>query len=379
MIGYRNIITRKILIIVLVILGTLLGLFIAYKLAYYVAPFIIAFVISSLLEPLIGFIVKKTKLSRKVAAPVTLLFFIVTFGFLLVLAIIKLIGEIKTISSTLPGFFARLYETSTTLMDKAVSIYEWLPEEVANNLESIIVNMTSSLMNVVNSLVNTVVKGAFSTAVSLPEILIFILVTIVAIYFLSSDRDRISNYFRSQFPDAWVDKAISIKNDMFAAMFGYLRALLILMSITFTELFIGFSIIGVKYALLLAFIVSIVDALPVLGTGTVLIPWAIYSFFAGNVKMGFSVLILYIIVLIVRQMIEPKIVSKQIGIYPLLTLMAMYAGLKFFGVAGLILGPITLLLLKNILSGMLKNRSIKEIVSISKKNQSQQNQCQQEK
>lgn len=113
-------------------------------------------------------------------------------------------------------------------------------------------------------------------------------------------------------------------------------------------------------------IISIVDALPILGTGTILIPWAIYSFLTGNVRMGLSLFILYCIVLIVRQLIEPKIVSEQIGIHPLLTLIAMYTGLNLLGFFGLIIGAITLLLLKNILMGIFKGKSLNEIISGSR-------------
>ena len=126
--------------------------------------------------------------------------------------------------------------------------------------------------------------------------------------------------------------------------------------------FIGFNIIGVSYSLLLAFIISVFDAFPIFGVGGFLIPWAIYSFFTGSIRMGISLFILYFIVLIVRQTVEPKILGNQIGVHPLVTLIAMYTGLKLLGFIGLILGPITALLFKNIISGMLRNRPLKEFI-----------------
>jgi len=351
--------------LVATVAAVLLGVLLVYKLAFYIAPFIIAFLISSLLEPLIRFIVRNTKLSRKVVAPVTLLFFMLCFGVLVTLAIIRLVDEIKSISKILPNFLTDLYTNSIVLINKAEEIYEWLPKEIADNIETIIANLTNSVMNIANTLVNAIVKGAFATAISIPEALIFTLITILSTYFLTSDRDRISGYFKTHFPDSWVSRFSNLRNEMFTALFGYLRAQLIIMSITFTELFIGLSVIRVKYALVLAFLIGIVDALPVLGTGTFLIPWSIYNFLIGNIRMGVSIIVLYAIILIVRQMIEPKILGHQIGVYPLLTLMAMYAGLKLFGVAGLILGPITFLLIRNILSGIYKKRSIKDILNKS--------------
>jgi sporulation integral membrane protein YtvI len=355
---------KRLLKLVATVAAVLLGVFLVYKLSYFIAPFLIAFLIASLLEPVVRFMVRKMKISRKVAAPVVLLVFIAGFGVLLILAILRIINEIKSFSNMLPRIFNDIYANAMSLIDKASDAYDqWLPHEVTYNIESIITNITSSLINMAKSFASTLVKGAFSTAFSIPEIVIFIAVTILSTYFLMSDRDKIFKYFKTHFPDKWVSKVTSFKNDTFSALFRYLKAQLIIMTITFAELFIGLSIIRVKYALILAFVISIIDILPILGTGTILIPWSLYNFLTGDIRMGVSLIILYVIILIVRQMIEPKIVGYQLGLYPLLTLMAMYIGLKLIGVLGLILGPIAFLLVKNILMGIFKNRSVREILS----------------
>lgn len=356
----------RIMEILIIIAIVVVSIYAVYKLSYYVAPFIIAFIISSLLEPPVRLIVKKTKIPRKLAAPIVLLLFLLCFGSLLTLLILKLINEIKDMSKMLPVLFTTLFDNTSKLFDKVIEIYEWLPEEVAINVESFLLNQAGSLMNTVNSVINSLLKGAYATAVSIPEALVFVLITILATYFLTSDRERISRFFYRQFPENWIEKALNLRNNMFSALFGWIKAYLILMLITFAELFIGFIIIRMNYPLLLALIISIVDLLPVLGSGTILIPWSIYSFLVGNIKGGISLIVLYAIVFVVRQMIEPKIVSHQIGVYPLLTLIAMYAGLKLVGVIGLILGPVTILLVKNILSGILKNRPLKEVLNKTK-------------
>lgn len=349
--------TAKILKIVLSVAAVILGVFVAIKLSFYLVPFIIAFILSSIIEPVIRLMIRKTKISRKVAAPIALVLTLIIIGFVLVLVISKLVNEISDIIRILPDYFSQLYINLTAFISNAADIYEWLPEQITDNIGSVISNISTSIINILNS----VVKGAFATAVSIPEALIFIIVTILSTYFLSSDRDKIYGFFRRQFPESWIDKIISIKNDMFSALFGYMRAQLILMSITFTELFFALTIIRVKYSLIVAFFTSIIDAFPILGTGTILIPWSLYELITGNIRMGVSLIIIYAIVLIVRQMIEPKIVGAQIGIYPLVTLIAMYSGLKLFGFPGLILGPILILLVKNILTGILKNRTVREL------------------
>lgn len=169
---------------------------------------------------------------------------------------------------------------------------------------------------------------------------------------MSSDRDTLLGYFRKKLPDRWIKKMRSIKNDMLSTLLGYLKTTMILMSITFFELFVGLSIIRVGYTLLLAVIIAVIDALPIVGTGSILVPWSLFCYISGNYRLGTSILILYLITLIVRQLIEPKILSRQIGVHPLLALASMYIGLKLAGFAGLILGPPIFILIKSILSGI---------------------------
>ncbi|MGI6778282.1 MAG: sporulation integral membrane protein YtvI [Acetivibrionales bacterium] len=350
---------KKLIKIIIAALLLAVLLYAVYKLIYYVAPIIIAFAISSVLEPIIKFISKKAKVSRKTAAPITLLLVIIPFGVIFTLIIIRLVSEIKAISKVLPKYFSELYGIINSLIIKSTEIYNWLPRDITDNMGNIISNMSATLIGVLNSTVEAIVN----TVISIPQTMIFLIVTILSTYFIASDRERISVFLREQLPESWIRKITSIKDDMFAAFFGYLKAQLIMMSITFVELYVGFMIIGIRYSLLLAFIISIVDALPILGSGTVLIPWGVFELITGNIRMGISLLIIYIIVLIVRQLIEPKILSHQIGIYPLVTLTAMYAGLRLIGVFGLILAPITVLVLKNIIKGIVKNRPIKELLN----------------
>jgi predicted PurR-regulated permease PerM len=141
-----------------------------------------------------------------------------------------------------------------------------------------------------------------------------------------------------------------------------MRAQLILTSITFSELLAGFLIIGIDNALLLAIIISLVDVLPVLGAGTVLIPWSIINLILGNAKLGLSTALLYVIILFVRQLIEPKVLGKQIGVHPLFTLAGMYIGLKLWKVPGMFIGPLAIVSLKYIFEGILKADTFKQWV-----------------
>lgn len=350
----------KIIKVVLFLIGIFALVYFASKVAVYFLPIIIAFGISALIEPIVNFIIKKFKLPRKGASLVSVLLILSTVGFLIFLGVSKLSFEISgIINRGTETYITDTYNIFNELFKKGNIIFDQLPVEIKSSVFSIATSLAQSL----NSVVTKGLKGFVDTAVSIPEAFIFTVVTILATYFITADRETINIYFRRHLPDSWMDKLHKIKTDAFSALFGYLRAQLIIMTITFSELYIGFSIIGIKYSLVLSIAIAMIDILPVLGTGGVLVPWALYNLLVGNTRLAISLVILYMIVFIVRQFIEPKIVSQQIGLHPLVTLTAMYIGLKLFGFLGMIFGPITVLVLKNVLSGAVKTAYIKELLN----------------
>ncbi|MGI6668830.1 MAG: sporulation integral membrane protein YtvI [Acetivibrionales bacterium] len=355
----KNILS-KIAIFGLVLFSVTVGVLIAFRLAFFLLPFLIAFALSSLLEPVIKFLSAKLRISRKISAPILLLLLIAIIVTLLVLGFLRLIKEAKVFMTLVPGFLSELYTQIVSLISRSSASFDWLPAEITDNLGSVIANISGMITNFGRS----VVKGAYVTAVSFPGILIFTIITIMATYFMSMDRDKISATITRHLPESWMKRIVALKNDLFAALFGYLRAALIMMCVTFAEVFLGLSIIGVKYALLLAFIIAVIDALPILGTGTVLIPWSLYLLFTGNYSFGLYILVLYLVVLVIRHTIEPKVVGHQIGMYPLVTLLATYVGLRLVGFVGLILGPIIFLLIRNIIKTIYKEKTFKEIIGL---------------
>lgn len=356
----QNVVLRKTALFIIVLVTVVVGVILAFRLAFFLMPFLIAFALSSLMEPAIRILTKKVRFKRGVAAPIVLLLILGSIITLLVLAILKLIKEFKDLLVIAPELVSNLYAKTMELIQQGSEYINWMPVELTASLREAFMDLSAT----VTGFSATVVKGAFLTAVTLPEILIFTLITILATFFLSKDRDRIAAVFARHLPDSWLRRVLAVKKDLFNALFGYLRAALIMMTITFTEVFIGLSIIGIDYALLMAFLTALIDALPVLGAGSVLIPWSLYSFITGDMRMGISTVVLYLVVLIVRQVIEPKVVGHQIGVYPLMTLLAMYVGLRVIGFAGLILGPITYLIIRNILLTIYKGRPVKEIIGL---------------
>ena len=168
-------------------------------------------------------------------------------------------------------------------------------------------------------------------------------------------------------PRNWVTKVGYKLRKVISSLGDYLKAESILVLISFSIVLIGlliFDFIGmnVKYPIIMALTIAFVDALPILGSGTVIIPWAVISASNGDIKLAIALIIMYVVIIVVRQLIEPKIVSIHIGIHPIFTLIAMYTGFKLIGVIGMFIGPIILIILKNIFETMIDNGVVKTIL-----------------
>jgi sporulation integral membrane protein YtvI len=342
-----------------IIVGMVIGIVVIYKSITYIAPFILALILSLLMEPIIKFLVNKAKIPRKASVALSIVIILGVIGFVITTIIIKFVQQIRGLLSNVPHFVGQTYDTINGLSSKDISPeYLDLYTQIMQNINGILDNVISNVAKITD----VILKGAFNTASSFPEILLFIIATIMSTYFIASYRENINKWASTQLPEKWYVNICSIKNNVFGSIGKLIRAYIIIVSITFTELFIGFSIIGIDHTLVLAIIVSIVDLLPVLGTGVIIMPWAVYQLLVGELFTGVSLIVLWALILIIRQMIEPKIIGSQIGVNPLLTLMGIYVGFKLIGAAGLILGPITVVILKAILSVCIKERNIKELL-----------------
>lgn len=194
-----------------------------------------------------------------------------------------------------------------------------------------------------------IVSFVGSAAAFLPKSLLFAAVVIIATYYFAIDRVKINCFFLSLFPEKYRLMLKSTRDSLAETVGRFLRAYGLLFVITFFELLIAFMIMGIEYSFVLALVISLVDVLPVLGTGTVLIPWGIVALISGKIGIGIGILVTYAVITIVRQILEPKIVGKFIGISPLAALASMYIGLKLTGIVGLFVFPLGAILLKRIL------------------------------
>lgn len=312
----------------------------------FLTPFFVAFCIALLLKPVINWVVQKTKLGRKPVAVLLLITFYILVGLLLAVAGTRIALFFRDLFYLLP----RMYDTVLVpALDQVQATIEgWvatLDPALTDLFTSAGESLSDALATIVSALSGWALGLVTGAAGSVPAFLVKFFVTIVASFFFVSDYYTITSFLTRQFSKKTRDLIFKIEKKCFDVLRSFARAYAILLSVTFIELFIGLSLLRVDYALLIALLTALVDILPVLGTGTILVPWAAGSLILGNFPLGVGLLVLYGIITVVRQMLEPHVVGKQIGLYPLVTLLCMFVGTYLFGFWGLFGMPILVTLL----------------------------------
>lgn len=341
---------------------SIIGIYLAFKLSIFYMPFLIAFVISLMLEPAIKYLMNKLKFTRKISS---IIIFLIAFGIIVGIMIwgtITIVSEATKLLQSSNFYFDTVY----TQIENFISNFKFDNIKIPNEIMTIIQNSTGEVLNYIANWLKSFLTNLVNLVTLLPTIAIYFVVTILALYFICIDKIYILDLMEHHFPKKWSKNMLIHIKEIATALGAYLKAQVLLVLISFIISVIGlyiFKFIGldIEYPLLIAISIGFVDALPILGSGTVMVPWAIGVALNGDAKLGISIVGLWILMSIIRQFIEPKIVSNQIGIHPIFTLIAMYTGFKFMGIIGLIIGPIILIILNNIFSNLIDKGILKTI------------------
>lgn len=306
-------------------------------------PFIIAFCVSGLMEFITKRLIpRKEKLRRLLSMLFCgILYAVVGTGVLLAGG--KLVSEAITFVTAIPGF------VTNELMPLLNMGAEWLENTLVPfdaRLASMVDELASSTMKSLGSFVTNFSGKAIvwltSSATAIPGLIVQTVITIISTFFMVLDFSKVTGFLKKLIPQKQrgvMETGLQYTRSM---VLVYIKSYSILFALTFVELTIGFLILGVRYAPLLALTIAVFDLLPILGTGGILLPWALVALILENFKMAIGILLLYLIITFIRQTLEPKIVGKQIGLHPLATLIAMLLGLNLVGLAGLIGFPVVL-------------------------------------
>lgn len=356
---------KKIGMKVLVLLFMLIGLFLLYKLAMFYLPFLIAIIVASVIEPIVKFLMKRLKLKRKLACTISLLLVITILGTLITLGTTKLISECKNLILNSNEYYKDVYDNAMNYLNEVQEGKTIIPKEVVDLAKE----SAGGIIDGAKGIAINTGKTILSTVSSIPTMLTYVIITILAIIFTCYDRQYVLDKIKSQVPTKWVEKAKEIYKEMFSVSWNYIKAEAKISSVFFVIILIAllvFDFVGmnVNSPILMAVIIGFIDMLPLFGAGAVMIPWAIYLAFTGNLTLAIALMIVWVVWAILKQFLEPKMVSKEIGMHPIFTLVGMYTGFRVLGVLGLMIGPIIFLIIGNVFRELLKKGVLKSFFEL---------------
>lgn len=328
----------------------LISFFFLFKVAY---PFLIGIAIAFLINPLVDFLEKKVRLPRVLSVLISIVLLISVFAGLITLLVVEIVSGTEYLAKVVPEhldtmidyieqFFAAqiipLYNQLTSLLnaldsgqqDAILANIENVGKQIGLTVGTFIQNFFGNIPNIISWFPNAA------------SVLIF---SLLGTFFISKDWYRLSALGKKVIPKRAKTSSKTVFVDLKKALFGFLKAQATLISLTTVIILIGLLILRVDYAITIALITGIVDIIPYLGTGLIFVPWIIYEAILGDPGMAIGLAVLYTIVLVQRQVMEPKILSSNIGLDPLATLIALFIGFKLIGFLGLIIGPVSLVII----------------------------------
>ena len=343
---------RRRFIINTVYFAIILGLFYFFmRFAFWTCfPFILAFFIAMALQRPVNWITKKTPLKKGLVSGLAVLLALTAIMAVLALIGVRIVEELRgfisLITAKLDNLPVFLKQTEAWILENIHFLPDSIETMAANSIRELFHDLETGAangrLNIDLSILSSPLSGVWNTAKQIPSIFLATLISIIACCFMTADYDRLVNFVKRQLPRERREALSASKQLLFSSMFKMLRAyLLIILGILKLA-----GLYESSYILAIALLTAIVDILPVLGTGTVLIPWAVYSLCTGRVGFGIGLIVIYVAISVIRQIIEPKLVAGQLGLPPVVTIVGMYIGLQLFGFIGLFLVPLTLIMLK---------------------------------
>lgn len=343
---------RFLLVIALVVIGFVLFYFL-FKLTY---PFIFALLIAFLINPLVNFFERKGRMPRSLSVflGILLVFGVVT-GFLTLL-IAEIISGANYLAKEVPQHFEKLviyFEDLIVgqiipLYERLTSMFDNLDQGQQQTIMDNVSNVGTTIATNVGEFLKAFLENIPKFLGWLPNAATVIVFSLLATFFISKDWNKFVIKGRKFIPVKARTSGKSIIVELKKALFGFVKAQATLISITAGIVLVGLLILRVNYAITIALLIGLVDLLPYLGTGLVFVPWIIYSAFSGDMPLAIGLGILYIVVIVQRQVMEPKVISSSIGLDPLATLISLFVGFQLFGFIGLIIGPVILVIIRTL-------------------------------
>lgn len=312
-------------------------------------PFLIALVVSLLLKPVVAFLRDKCHFHKGFAGGIVVALFYALVGFLLIVLGVQVFSAAKAFFLTLPALYTNsIAPWLANIFAELQDFVAKLDPETAAAYNVVASNVTQTLGQTVANISKQVVTWVTSITFKTPAFLLHLLIAVIATFFLSIDFPKLKAFLMLQLSEQKRDLVHNIRVHLGTTLWRYTRSYALILVITFAEISAGLLIIGIQNAFAIAAAIAVFDILPVVGSGLVLLPWTIVSLISGNYPHAIGLGILYVVVIIVRNIIEPKIVGDRVGLHPIVTLLSMVVGTFLFGGIGLLGLPITLALIQSL-------------------------------
>ncbi|MDK2967660.1 sporulation integral membrane protein YtvI [Lacrimispora sp.] len=312
-----------------------------------VMPFIIGFLVALVLKPVINFVSTKFHVPHKIASVALVLLSYVGISSLVSWVGVRFVILIKNSIVRLPETYAIQIEPAIRdIFENVENVSAKLDPMMVQVIQDIAASISQSTGSVITKISSTVIDFISSSVSFLPGLFLGIIFAVISSLFFAIDYNKITAYLSNLLPSKNPGLFTEIKGMATGIGFKYVKAYAILMAVTFAELAIGLLLLRVDGAIEVAALIAVIDFLPVLGTGGVVIPWIFIELIQGNFPLAFGLTALYLLITVVRNILEPKLIGEQIGLHPLIMLICMYVGMKIFGFVGLIALPVTIVVIK---------------------------------
>jgi len=352
---------KKIAIITLVVLGTITAVslisFTVINILPYFAPFIIAYLIALILEPLNKFIIKYGKIKRIYAISITYILSVGLLSLITYFIVTKITTEMLALIKYIEKNIPNIQAWAMNLNNDILNLLDLLPKDIKTQFNKLFMDLVDKLTSM--NFISSIGTSTVSLTTAIPNYFILSILVFVSLYLITLSLPNIHEKFYSFFKESSQQKLDIVFKELRIATVGFLQAQLILSTITYIISLSALLILGVKYSYAIALFIVIVDMLPILGTGSTLVPWAIFSITRGNLFLGIGLIILFLVIVIVRKAIEPKILGGKIGLNPLTTLISIWVGFKVLGIAGVFAGPLLIILYKSLVKAEIIKFNIK--------------------
>ena len=328
------------------LLATVAFVVIGWNLIRFFMPFVIGWIIAAIASPLVNWLEKRLKIVKKLGSALIVILVLAAIILALYFGISRLASEISDLIRNFPDMYAQLEIGLRQIGDTLSGIFERLPTGIQNGWKTVVQNLDQYMGNLVSNMSEPTVMAAGNIAKSVPYYLISFIVAVLSAYFFIVEREEVLAWMKRVSPESVQKRMTLVIDNLRYAVGGYFKAQFKIMGIVFLILLVGLGFLGTGYFVLVALLIAFLDFLPFFGTGTAMIPWAVYEFFMGDYKMTVSLVVIYVVTQVVRQLLQPKLVGDSVGLNPLVTLLLLYIGYRMGGVLWMILAvPIGMVLI----------------------------------